>query len=114
YRGEHGISAAEFSSQTDFQAQSGLYDLCLCDFNDDGKVDVATASNTSNQVTLFQNTSFPGNISLTGVDFLINARTLHVRCGDLNGDGRPDIVFSEGADGNRIFILKNNGGFSFS
>ncbi|MEX2233152.1 MAG: FG-GAP-like repeat-containing protein [Cyclobacteriaceae bacterium] len=114
YQGEPGISAAEFSPQTDFSAQSGLYDLCLCDFNDDNKVDVATASNTSNLITVFQNTSIPGNIYLTGQDVIINARTLHVKCGDLNGDGRPEIVLSEGADGDQIFILKNNGTFSFS
>ncbi|MGC1244143.1 MAG: FG-GAP-like repeat-containing protein [Chryseosolibacter sp.] len=114
YSGEHGTSSDKFSVQSDFQAQSGLYDLCLCDFNDDGKPDVATASSSSNLITLFQNASTPGNINLTGQDFLINARTLHVRCGDLNGDGRPDVVLSEGSDGDRIFILTNNGGFNFS
>lgn len=114
YHGEQGIAESEFSVQTDFTAQSGLYDLCLCDFNNDNKVDVATASTNSNLITIFENGSAPGSINLTGNDFLVNARTLHVKCGDLNGDGRPDIVFSEGSDGDRIFILMNNGSFNFS
>ena len=114
YRGEPGISAPDFSAQSDFTAQSGLYDLCLCDFNNDNKVDVATASSSSNFITLFQNTSTPGNINLIGSNFRVNARTLHVRCGDLNGDGRPDIVLSEGSDGDDVFILVNNGNFNFT
>ena len=114
YRGEGGITPASFSQQFDFQAQSGLYDLCLCDLNDDSKPDVATASNNSNQITIFQNISSPGSVNFSAQNVLINARTLHVRCGDLNGDGRPDLVFSEGSDGARIFILTNNGNFNFS
>lgn len=114
YRGEHGIVGSEFSSQTDFTAQSGLYDLCLCDFNNDNKPDVATASTNSNAITLFENNSTPGTISLTGHDITVNARTLHVKCRDLNGDGRSDIVLSEGDGADRIFILTNNGNFNFS
>lgn len=114
YQGESGIASTQFSPQSDFQAQSGLYDLCLCDFNDDDKVDVATASNNSTMVTIFQNTSTPGTINLAGQNVVINARTLHVRCGDLNSDGRSDIVLSEASDGSRVFILTNNGSFSFS
>lgn len=114
YQGEAGISTTKFSTQSDFQAESGLYDLCLCDFNDDNKVDVATASSTSNQITVFQNNSAPGNINLTGMGVAVGAHTLHVKCGDLNGDGRPDIVLSEASNGERIFILTNNGSFSFS
>lgn len=114
YSGDHGIKSTTFSTQTDFQAQSGLYDLCVCDFNDDGKPDVATASSTSNIVTLFKNSSTPGTVTLTPQDFMINARTLHSKCGDLNGDGRSDIVLTEASDGDRLFVLKNNGNFSFS
>jgi gliding motility-associated-like protein len=114
YSGDHGINATTFSTQTDFQAQSGLYDLCVCDFNDDRKPDVATASSTSNIITLFKNSSTPGTVTLTPQDFMINARTLHSRCGDLNGDGRSDIVLTEASDGDRVFVLKNNGNFSFS
>jgi gliding motility-associated-like protein len=114
YKGDHGIASPGFSAQSDFQAQSGLYDLCLADFNDDGKLDVATASNNSNIVTLFQNNSTPGNLQLIPKDFVVNARTLHAQSGDLNSDGRPDIILTEGADGNRVFILRNNGGFNFA
>ena len=39
-----------FSTQTDFQANSGLYDLCLCDFNDDATLRKHILSLLSGQV----------------------------------------------------------------
>lgn len=122
YGGPHGFGAAQLQGQKDFNAESGLYDLCLCDFDSDGKTDVATANDNANFVTVLQNTTAsPGltPIAFTKIPFLLNARSLHSSCGDLNGDGRPDIVFSEaGATGDRIFIFQNTsvapGSFTFS
>lgn len=113
FMGGTGISAQNFSPQTDFNAETGLYDLCLCDFNGDGKVDIATASTASNSLTIFQNNSTLSNLVFAPTNFLINTRSLHVICGDLNGDGHPDIAVSEN-DGDRLFIFKNNGGFAFT
>lgn len=114
FGGEGGITTGTFAPQVDFQARTGLYDLCLCDFDNDGKPDIATASSNDNLITIFRNISTPGNVNFAGQDVLINARTLHVKCGDLNGDGRQDIVLTEASDGARVFVLKNNGGFSFT
>jgi hypothetical protein len=54
FNGEPGITASDFSAQTDFNAETGLYDLCLCDFNNDRKPDVATASTVSNSFSIFK------------------------------------------------------------
>ena len=113
FSGEHGLAANNFTAQTDFDAESGLYDLCLCDFNDDGKLDVASVGEKANTISFFQNTSTPGNTSFTRSSILANFKTLHVTCGDLNGDGRAEIVATQ-SEGDRVFILMNNGGFSFT
>lgn len=114
FGGSAGISAANFSTQLDFQGQSGLYDLCLCDLNSDGKVDIATANDTDNSIAFFQNGSTVGTFTFPKLSSFIATRSLHATCGDLNGDGRPDLLISEGGEGPNIFILKNNGAYSFT
>lgn len=114
FGGVPGISASNFSSQIDFQGQSGLYDLCLCDLNNDGKVDITTANDNDNAIAFFQNGSNVGSFILPKLATSIAAHSFHATCGDLNGDGRPDLIISEGGEGARLFILKNNGAYSFS
>lgn len=114
FGGNSGIAASNFAAQVDFQGQSGLYDLCLCDFNSDGKVDIATANDNDNAIAFFQNGSTAGTFTFPKLATSIAARSLHATCGDLNGDGRPDLIISEGGEGPNLYVLKNNGGYSFT
>lgn len=114
FGGTPGILAANFSAQVDFQGQSGLYDICLCDFNSDGKVDIASANDNDNSIAFFQNGSVVGTFTFPKLAVPIAARSLHLTCGDLNGDGRSELIISEGGEGANLFILKNNGAYSFT
>jgi gliding motility-associated-like protein len=115
FNGEDAVTPSSFSDpKDDLQATSGLYDLCLCDFNNDGKLDVATASDNSNSIAILRNTGTAGNLSLVVANTLINVKSLHVACGDITGDGRPDIALSEGLGGDRIVIMRATGPFTFA
>jgi len=117
YKGEPNITTTDFQTQLDLDATSGLYDLCLCDLDGDQKNDIASVSDNATSFALFRNTSTPGSLTFVRSLVGLGARSLHVKCSDLNGDGKADLIISEGGIGSRIFILKNNstpGSFSFT
>jgi len=117
YGGEHPFNATDLQGQFDFDASLGLYDLCLCDLDGDNKNDIASVNDNATSISIFRNTSTIGSLSFVKSALSIGTRTLHVRCGDLNGDGKQDLILSEGGNGDRLFILKNNstpGSLSFN
>jgi gliding motility-associated-like protein len=123
FNGKPGFDLANLQGQFDFPAgvptTEGLYDLCMCDFDGDSKVDVATANDNTAFVNIFPNASTPGVVSFPGKLALnIASRSLHIKCGDLNGDGKPDLIATESGTNDKVFIMKNNstgtGSFAFS
>src|SRR5690606_29040607 len=110
----------QFNFPTTAPAKDGLNDLCICDFDSDGRNDIGVVNENSGFIMMYpNNSSGPGNISF-GNKFAINtfSQTLHIKCADLNGDGKPEIIATEGGSGNKIFILRNTstgpGSFLFS
>ncbi|MGB3586603.1 MAG: FG-GAP-like repeat-containing protein [Tunicatimonas sp.] len=91
---------------------SSLYNLCFCDFNQDGLNDIATSDANSEDITILQNiTSNIDTVAFTPVELDLEATTRWVRCGDLNGDGLPELLFSasnSNAEGsNLVYIFRN-------
>src|SRR5258706_1004559 len=99
-----------------------LFDVASCDLDLDGKPDLVTSRGgpTSpaaiTDLFIYQNTSSGiGSISFARFDktnlaaLNVGGATANVACGDLNGDGKPDIVASRGGTStrNEVFILKN-------
>src|SRR5439155_9988194 len=95
---------------TPFAAAS--WRLCIGDLNGDGKPDIALCHYSGGPgVTLFQNRSSPRSISLAPA-FELNAGLgwgTSVGIGDLDGDGRPDLVATgEGqGGGNKVALYRN-------
>lgn len=114
FSGTHGFNPANLQAQFDTFTENGLYDICQCDFNLDGKVDIVAANNNANFISILKNNSTIGTYSFTKVPINIGAKSIHTRCGDINGDGLQDFVVTEGGSGNRIFVFKNLGAFTFS
>jgi gliding motility-associated-like protein len=90
-----------------------LYDLCSCDLDTDGKPDVAaTRFDKSTNLLVMKNGSVPGALSFTSQNVNASVFTEEITCGDLNGDGKPELVASRsggssGGQRNAVFILPN-------
>ncbi|WNB17530.1 FG-GAP-like repeat-containing protein [Marivirga arenosa] len=109
FGGDQGVESSDFDTpQTNIDAASGLFDVVITDIDGDGKNDIVGANSNANFVTIARNLSTPGSLSLARNNLNIQTSSLNVTAGDLNGDGKPELIFSEGNDGDRILILINN------
>ena len=117
YSGE-GFDPAKLNAPLSFTSFNAVFDVCSCDLNNDSKPDLIGTKyeNAATDLIILQNQSVPGNLAFTKFDKTnltvlgINAPTGHVACGDLNGDGKPDLVASRsGTTANSIFVFGNTG-----
>jgi len=94
----------------DFSTPGWAHSLALADFNGDGKPDIGVVGELSSFLSIFANVSTPGNFATNSlaarVDFGTGWNAWGLAAGDLDGDGRPDIVFCNFYDGN-ITIYQN-------
>jgi gliding motility-associated-like protein len=107
YSGD-SFKTSRIASIRNFPSVNGLYDLCMCDFNGDGKIDIATANQNANTISILTNTSTLTNTSFDIRSNTVNTETLNIKCADLNADGKPEILLSStGSNSNYIYYLKN-------
>jgi len=77
------------------------------DLNADGKPDLVAQNWSSSTISIFRNTSTIGNISFDqNVDFLTGNQPNNIAIGDLDADGKPDLIVSN-YNSNTLSILRN-------
>ncbi len=90
------ISASSFAPQTDFNHGKGPKSAAIGDLDGDGKADLAVTNFSSDNVSVFRNTSTSGSITTSSfaakIDFTTGDGPSSVAIGDLDGDGKPDLV----------------------
>lgn len=98
------IDATSFAAKVDFSVNSGSYTVAADDLDGDGKIDLASASYSNSNVSVFRNTSTAGSIT-TGsfaakVDFTSGTNPVAIAIGDLDMDGKKELVTSNSGSAN--------------
>jgi hypothetical protein len=94
------------------------YAVAVSDIDGDGMADIVTADAGGNNISVFHNTGSPGGaLSFAPyADFAVGATPESIAVGDIDGDGKPDIVTGNYNDGT-ISVLHNtstSGSVSFA
>ena len=104
------LTTNSFAPRVDFGTPGWAHVVSVADFNGDGKPDLAVVGELPSYLAVFQNVSTPGGFTSSSlapqVDFGTGWNAWGVAAGDLDGDGRPDIVFCNDYDSN-IQIYQN-------
>jgi len=103
------LDRAYFPRRTNFPVPRNPRNLAAVDLDGDGRADVVLAHDT-NFVSVFRNTGAPGEITTNSLsertDLAAGYRPIGVAVGDLDGDGKPDLVVPDWAIGN-VTVFRN-------
>ncbi len=91
-------------------AGSNPYDVAAGDFNGDGKLDVAVANISSDNVSVFLGNG-DGTFA-AAANYAAGDGPIEIRAGDLDGDGKADLVVAD-YYGHNVGLLPGNGDGTF-
>ncbi len=117
FRNSSSGAAISFDNPLRFVTASGPYAVAIGDLDGDGKPDLAIANTGSSYVTIYKNTSTPGSISFSNMTtLLVPTNPYGIAIGDLDKDGKAELVVSTEGSNSSLYVIKNNstpGSFSF-
>src|SRR3954462_3035580 len=90
-------------------AGNGPANIAIGDVNGDGKPDLATANESSNNSSVFVGNGLGRFVHMTGSPFSTGSISLGVAVGDLNGDGLADVTVANRGTPGRINVLLSTG-----
>lgn len=100
------INSGSFAAKVNFSVGGAANGITIGDIDADGKPDLAIACN-GYIVSLLRNTSSSGTLNFASkVDFTTNQTATSVAIGDLDEDGKPEMIIANSAS-NNISVFQN-------
>jgi hypothetical protein len=110
-----GTGTVSFATAQNFAVGTQPLAIATGDFNGDGKPDLAVVNNADNTVTVLINTTPQGSATFTfniSAPITVSTNPQEIRAGDVNGDGKVDLVI--GSNNNTALnVLIGNGDGTF-
>lgn len=82
-------------TRVDFSADNNLNNFAVGDLDGDGKPEIVASNTSGSMVSVYKNTSTPGNVLLAKTNFAANASGSGIAIGDVDGDGKPEILVAD-------------------
>ncbi|WP_040892250.1 beta strand repeat-containing protein [Zavarzinella formosa] len=108
-----GTGTGSFGAATNFAVGPRANSVAIGDVNGDGKPDLVTADYFGNSVSVLLGTGTGSFTAAPGSPFAVGEKPYSVAIGDVNGDGKPDLVVSNYGD-NNVSVLLGTGTGSFA
>jgi len=104
------ITTSSFATHFSLQTGLGPVGIALGDIDGDGRLDIAVACTPGDSVYVYKNVSTAGQLREASfapkVEFIVGGGPHYVVIGDLDGDGKPDLIVTC-ADVNGVSLLRN-------
>jgi hypothetical protein len=102
------LQALSFTDGISFFSGLRPHHLAASDLDGDGRPDIVAVHSASNTVSVYRNTTAPNSFWSfnAGLNFTTGTTPTSLSVGDLDGDGRPDMVVTN-HDSNTISIFRN-------
>ncbi|MEI6596043.1 MAG: FG-GAP-like repeat-containing protein [Bacteroidota bacterium] len=121
FRNTSSVGFISFAAKVEYFTAERSLNLTVIDVDSDGKSDIVVSNDfgtSSSTFSVFRNTSSIGNISLaTRVDITAGSDTRGVSVGDLDGDGKPDLIVLNYGGSSSFSVFRNTcspGNISFT
>ena len=109
----NGLGGFTPAAGSPFAVGTNPQSVTVADFNDDGKLDIVTANNGGNNLTVLLGDGTGGFEPAPGSPFSAGLFPQSVAVGDFNGDGKLDLVEAN-AGNTTVKVLLGNGAGGFT
>src|SRR5450432_2091923 len=108
--GDSLFTSHSFLPRTDVLTGMYPHSVVSADFNGDGKPDLFVARGSADSITVLTNTSSHGTISFSAASYIIGSSgdMEGSAVGDLDGDGKPGVVVTNGVGDSSVSIYRNS------